>query len=323
MKVSVLTPTLNRGNYLPNVFKGIRELAHGSFEVEWIIGDDGSVDNTKSVVQLLSAENSSGITIKYFRSSVRVGKATIDNKLIGLAGGDYLMWCDSDDKLISSNLRYLNLKYVSDKNFLGIVGECVTNLEPRDTQNLIPSSTYSEMTLGDACKQTSSNDKCFIFRSEVIKCFSFPEVDYYVPESCIWSRLQDMTVCYTHADLLHKNYLRDGSSISFVPKIQYPRGYLYADLIRLSSTPYKEKAGNNFKFFDFVNCARYSLLSLTLVSYTLHTIMQINGPLRSYLIYLCGFCLCLKDCIMKNTEYNYSKFQLSRAFVYFEYLTFN
>ena len=54
MKISVLTATYNRGKFLERIYNSlIRNMTSETedVEVEWLIMDDGSTDNTKEVVE--------------------------------------------------------------------------------------------------------------------------------------------------------------------------------------------------------------------------------------------------------------------------------
>ena len=51
MKISVLTPTYNREKLLKNLYNSLIENTNYGLEIEWLIMDDGSKDNTKQVVE--------------------------------------------------------------------------------------------------------------------------------------------------------------------------------------------------------------------------------------------------------------------------------
>ena len=48
MKFTIFTPTFNRAHLLPRLFKSLTRLDFNDFE--WVIVDDGSMDETKKVV---------------------------------------------------------------------------------------------------------------------------------------------------------------------------------------------------------------------------------------------------------------------------------
>ena len=64
MKLSILTATYNRGEYLKELYKSIIRNLNCALDIEWIIIDDGSIDNTKEIVQGLVRRGN--FEIKYF-----------------------------------------------------------------------------------------------------------------------------------------------------------------------------------------------------------------------------------------------------------------
>ena len=51
MKISVLTPTYNRSNLLDNLYKSLIENLNYGVEIEWLIMNDGSTDNTEEKIK--------------------------------------------------------------------------------------------------------------------------------------------------------------------------------------------------------------------------------------------------------------------------------
>ena len=64
MKLSIITPTYNRENLLPRLYKSIVNNNPCNLEMEWLIMDDGSTDNTKVLIEEWKIENK--IQIKYY-----------------------------------------------------------------------------------------------------------------------------------------------------------------------------------------------------------------------------------------------------------------
>ena len=64
MKISVLTPTFNRASFLERVYRSLLKNKECIQNIEWLIMDDGSTDNTKSVIEKLKDENEIEITKK-------------------------------------------------------------------------------------------------------------------------------------------------------------------------------------------------------------------------------------------------------------------
>ena len=104
MKISILTATYNRAKYLNNLYKSIVSNISSKYEVEWLIMDDGSYDNTEDVCnKLVGADRSvtslfgeSRLQIKYFKQE-NLGKMAAINNLAPYVTGDLWIECDSDD----------------------------------------------------------------------------------------------------------------------------------------------------------------------------------------------------------------------------------
>ena len=67
MKISVLTPTYNRANLLEQLYKSLIANADYGIDIEWLIMDDGSKDNTEEIVNKFIHNNQSKMEIKYFK----------------------------------------------------------------------------------------------------------------------------------------------------------------------------------------------------------------------------------------------------------------
>lgn len=94
MKLSILTATYNRANYLPKLYESIKENLKYKITPEWIIVDDGSTDETKNIVEEFIKENRIIIKYMYQKNS---GKMSAINEAAKIATGDLIVDCDSDD----------------------------------------------------------------------------------------------------------------------------------------------------------------------------------------------------------------------------------
>ena len=63
MKLSIITATYNRAKYLPKLYESIKNNLKYNLNCEWIIIDDGSIDDTKKQVEKFIEENK--VLIKY------------------------------------------------------------------------------------------------------------------------------------------------------------------------------------------------------------------------------------------------------------------
>ena len=79
MKISVLTPTYNRATLLIKLYESLINNAKYGIEIEWLIMNDGSTDNTEEIVKSFIDENK--IEIKYFVQENQ-GKMRAINNLV-------------------------------------------------------------------------------------------------------------------------------------------------------------------------------------------------------------------------------------------------
>ena len=89
--VSIIIPTFNRGYILPRAIKSA--LSQTYQNIELIIIDDGSTDNTEEIVKDFSDPR-----IQYIRYSENKGRPAARNKGIKKSKGDFFAFLDSDDE---------------------------------------------------------------------------------------------------------------------------------------------------------------------------------------------------------------------------------
>ena len=99
-KISVVIPTHNRAKYICEAIDSALSQTYKDFEI--IVVDDGSTDNTKSVLIKY------GDRIRYFHQQAK-GQSAARNFGIREAKGEYVAFLDSDDVWLPSKLEtYLN-----------------------------------------------------------------------------------------------------------------------------------------------------------------------------------------------------------------------
>jgi glycosyltransferase involved in cell wall biosynthesis len=98
--VSIVLPTYNRANFLPQAFDSIAQQTFTDWEL--IIVDDGSRDDTAAVVEQLTVQLGRAVTYFWQENS---GPAAARNAGIERAGGKYIAFFDSDDCWLPHHLK--------------------------------------------------------------------------------------------------------------------------------------------------------------------------------------------------------------------------
>lgn len=118
--ISVLIPSYNHSEFIIECVNSVISQTYEPIEV--IIVDDGSTDNTISILSTLDvACNSRFITYKVIQNK-HLGRALTFNTLVKEASGKYLFFLASDDKLKPNAIEELYHKIILDYNFVLAVG---------------------------------------------------------------------------------------------------------------------------------------------------------------------------------------------------------
>ena len=94
-RMTVFTPTYNRAYILPKLYDSLCQQTVKSFE--WLIVDDGSVDNTQELVEKWIEEKK--IEIRYFKQA-NGGKQRAHNLGVEKSKEEIFVCVDSDDYVL-------------------------------------------------------------------------------------------------------------------------------------------------------------------------------------------------------------------------------
>ena len=107
-KISVIIPTFNRGNLIENSINSVLNQTYKNLEI--IVVDDGSTDNTKDIVEKIQDKR-----IKYIKLTENKGGSNARNVGIKNSNGKYISFQDSDDIYYPDKLE-LQFKNIINKN---------------------------------------------------------------------------------------------------------------------------------------------------------------------------------------------------------------
>ncbi|WP_026524918.1 glycosyltransferase family 2 protein [Butyrivibrio sp. MB2005] len=103
-KVSVIIPTYNNGKYIEKCIRSVLDQTYKNLEI--IVIDDGSTDDTKSICESFMEGETK--VVYYYQQNQGVSVAR--NYGIEIATGDFVMFVDSDDWLSDDCIETLVLK---------------------------------------------------------------------------------------------------------------------------------------------------------------------------------------------------------------------
>ncbi|MDR2853700.1 MAG: glycosyltransferase [Prevotellaceae bacterium] len=108
--ISVLIPTYNNGQFIKEAIDSVFAQQYDNLEI--IVVDDGSTDNTKEIVERYPS-------IKYFYQE-NSGVSAARNLCLEHARGEYIAWLDADDYWLSGKL-YAQVEYFNEHSDCQIV----------------------------------------------------------------------------------------------------------------------------------------------------------------------------------------------------------
>ncbi|CAH7078883.1 putative teichuronic acid biosynthesis glycosyltransferase TuaG [Vibrio chagasii] len=100
MKVSIITPAYNSGNYILKTYESIKNQTY--IDWEWLVTDDRSTDNTLMILNELAKKDS---RVRVYSNSENSGAAVSRNNSLTHASGKFIAFIDSDDVWLPNKLE--------------------------------------------------------------------------------------------------------------------------------------------------------------------------------------------------------------------------
>ena len=190
MKISVLTPTFNRADLLEKLYKSLVKNNEYIENIEWLIMDDGSKDNTKDVVGKFKEENK--IEIKYYYQENQ-GKMVAINKLVEQATGDLIVDCDSDDYFTKDAFKIIKEEFKKYKEEKNIYGLCFLKYD-QNGNNMGNNFKKEKTTMFDLYfKEGETGEKAIVFYSNIRKQYKheLENNERFVTEARMYHKLDE------------------------------------------------------------------------------------------------------------------------------------
>lgn len=244
--ITILTATYNRAHLLPDLYQSLCRQTCEDFE--WIIVDDGSTDNTKTLVNKWMAVGSP-IKISYVEQK-NGGKNRAINEGVLHVKTPYVMIVDSDDYLTNDAIAYLNphlLEAMGDQSLAGIAAlRGINENSPLNEPNIIADEFVVCNNL-DRKKHGLQYDACEVYKTSILLKHPFEvwEGEKFVPEEIVWDAiaLEGYSLRWYNKVALIVRYQDEGMTKGSQKLMsQNPMGYamLYKHRVELSHR-FKEK----------------------------------------------------------------------------------
>lgn len=250
--ITIFTPTYNRAHILHRLYDSLKKQTVSDFE--WLIVDDGSIDDTELIVKKWINENI--INIRYIRQE-NGGKPRAFNKGVKNAKGELFFCVDSDDYVPADCVKEIIECWagVKDSNVAGIVA-LKTDEKGKPLCDKFPQNVTETTTFDLVRKHNCKGEKSLVYKTSVLKEYPYPEIDVekFVTECVVYDKI-DLSYVMVLLDkvLTICEYQSDGLTANiFSTMINNPTGYkiYYKQRIDMSYT-LKERIGYIIRYNAF------------------------------------------------------------------------
>jgi len=209
-KYSVIMPAYNRALFLGRAVKSVTtQDCIGPGDIELIVVDDGSTDNTQDVLNgLISSEG------KQIIRNVRVDHVgepgTVRNIAIDQASGDFIAYCDSDDYWLPHHLATAGVWFKKNpglgmvSNYWGFAHFWVENGQVRTRIIVPPHPTWAV------------NTNCRVHRKECVAKVGLFNTSKWGEDNDFFSRIENAFPCDKTGIVSSVNgYIQKGNNLTF------------------------------------------------------------------------------------------------------------
>lgn len=254
--ISIIIPTYNRAS---SISKSVRSVLAQTYKnIEVIVVDDGSTDNTKQLI-----ENICDYRLKYINLDTNAGACNARNKGIEMAKGDYIAFQDSDDVWKIDKLE--KQIYALKKNNVDLVF-CAYEKINEKKQIILPQLKEGYVSRKELLRQSIVSTQTLLGKK---KCFEKVKFDESMP------RLQDYDITirlskefkfyFVQEALVEMNVGNDSISNN-------PKKLLYAEQCIMNK--YKDEL-NEYKSFKMYNMGGMARAKLELSMYCTKDYLEI------------------------------------------------
>lgn len=285
IKLSILTATYNRANFLEILYKSIVDNLYDRMDIEWLIMDDGSEDNTQEIIKNFIEKNH--LEIKTFKQS-NSGKMQAINNLMEHVTGELVMVCDSDDHFENDAFKQIYNKrdiLLQDDSLYGLVflkNESPNKLSGNKFKNENMKTKMFDMYFKDSI----TGEKAIVFKTEIRKKYKheLEKNEKFITEARMFYKIDDKYSVKCYNIVIEEGmYQSDGYTKNISSTfLKYPKGYFqyFKEIL--------EKPMNGVKLNKRLYALKHYILFKELCHYKKIRINNISNQILYYFLIIPG-----------------------------------
>lgn len=238
-KISVVVPTYNREKLIKKTVQSLLKQTYDNLEI--IIIDDGSTDNTEEVINEFADKR-----IKYIKLKKNKGACHARNVGIKKSKGKYITFLDSDDVYYKDKVKMQYENLISNNSDIDI---CKIKVTCGNNHNVIPNDEAEKNILNkdlfnQLCSGNFISTPTIFGKKDIFKKSPFDETLPRMQDYDLALRItKNYSLSYTNKILVHSYIQPDSISSSDEKLIKA------IDIMLDKDYSFNEKQRNNFKHY--------------------------------------------------------------------------
>ncbi len=235
VSITILTATYNRANLLPRLFESICVQTYEDEKIEWLIIDDGSEDETTTLVESFTL--SANLPISYIKIT-HGGKHRALNEGFKHAKGDWIFIVDSDDWFNPRGLNFIQSAVTQAQNMGANIVQMAL-VVPKAQKQYLFTKPGRALTFAQRFVQEPIFDHSIIFSKAMMR-YRFPEFEgeLFIAESALIYQMLNEKVYLFNDAAVFAEYQPNGLSANMRRnRMQSSLGSCYIYQQKLQSNP--------------------------------------------------------------------------------------
>lgn len=231
--LTIFTPTYNRKNTLKACYESLKN--QDFFDFEWLVIDDGSSDDTASLIKSFQAEAPFKIEYHYQKNQ---GKHIAWNNALSMCRTDYFMCLDSDDELLPNSLYNVCIGggyreiIENDEKIIGFRLNALDSRTGQPCSKYISDEPIIKSWFYEAAHEKYVGEKLDIFKTKILQKFYFPNNPNvkFIPESWMYSSVSASGYLFLYLPIAIRRFYvyEDDKRLSTIPILKHAEGhYIY------------------------------------------------------------------------------------------------